>query len=97
MRSRLRQLVSGARARERQRVADEYRTMSLDERKEIETIRRRGGEGEREIMLERAVERDEAAQQGRPLRLWRYVSGNGWFATGRRPRSENEIEKPQRT
>lgn len=65
---------------------DDYATMSEEEREEVEAIRLRGPSGERDFMLKRAADRAQALAENRPLRLWRYVAGNGWFANGRQLR-----------
>jgi hypothetical protein len=54
------------RKRELERLAREYAAMTAEERAEIEAIRRSGGAGVREALVEEAANRSEDAHEGRP-------------------------------
>ena len=50
----------------RERIADEYATMTPQERRSADMLRERGPEGERELIVEQQAERREDAAEGRP-------------------------------
>jgi len=63
---RLKTFLVRRRERELERLDEEYTAMTSEEREEIEAIRRGGTAGAREMILERAAEHAEEAQEGRP-------------------------------
>jgi hypothetical protein len=66
MLARLKAFLTRSRERESQRIGDEYAAMSPREREETELVRRDGAAGEREVELERELERAEKQEEGRP-------------------------------
>ena len=82
--------------RDRGRIAAGYQAMTHEEREELEALRRLGAVGEREFRVKHDADRDIGGLEAEPLRLWHYVTGNGWFATGRKARHYDEARKPQR-
>ncbi len=58
--------LKGLFARRGDRIADEYSTMSPQERHDEDMIRTRGPEGERELQVEHDADRHFAAEEGRP-------------------------------
>ena len=64
--SQLKRLFQKGRDERRERIDEEYTAMTPDERHEAEMLRRRGPEGERELIVEHQAERREEADEARP-------------------------------
>jgi len=58
--------LKGIFTRRGDRIADEYSTMSPQERHDEDMIRVRGPEGERELQVEHQADRRFDAEEGRP-------------------------------